>query len=82
MDRCEHDWQGPSDAECVDDLLVIPCQLEPGHVGAHWGVSPDRPIEDGSVTFGLLVQWDSGTSDLYDARDRPVQRQFKDRRTP
>jgi hypothetical protein len=74
--RCEHDWQGPADAECVDDLRVIPCQRVPGHRGPHIGVCDDLPIEEGSVRFGLVVQWDRGTDDLYDARDRLVQHQF------
>ena len=71
--RCQRDWQGPSDAECVDDLLVIHCDVDPkwhaNGVVDHHGVHPDT---------GRGVIWTSGTDNLCDAdTGRVVQYQFR-----
>jgi len=53
-DRCHGDWQGPSDDECVDDLLVVACEELRGHKDLHHGRCDD----------GLRVMWVKGTGNL------------------
>lgn len=75
--KCERDWQGPSDDECEDDLLVVTCQkITPDH-GVHVGVVLENH-PGGTAQFGVIVQWVSGTAELRRYSDGSVyRRQFK-----
>ena len=59
---CQRDWQGPSNAECEDDCLVIHCDVPPAQhangVVDHHGTHPDT---------GRGVAWRMGTDNLMDA---------------
>lgn len=65
---CQTDWQGPSDAECMDDLLVIACIRPFGH-------SMDRP-HVGHLDKPTPVYWWTGTGDLHYMGGRVARRQF------
>lgn len=71
MIRCGDLWQGPSDATCSDDLLVLRCDRLAGHDGKHRAEHPDT---------GERVGWYRGTGDLYAHHGGGIiQRQFTDR---
>lgn len=72
-ERCHDDWQGPSDAECYDDLLVIPCHVARFDI-PHRGIHPDT---------GESVMWYRGTGELLSAVDGTVvQAQFRPAAAP
>jgi len=66
--RCDTDWQGPSDEECVDDLLVISCEEPWRHEDLHHGHHPDTDE---------AVMWVKGTANLLRVSDGSIlQKQF------
>lgn len=63
-DRCERDWQGPSDDECVDTLLIVSCDRPAAHDGRHTGVVRcDRPRPHDR--HFIPVEWESSTGPLF-----------------
>lgn len=51
---CENTWQGPSDDECVDDLLTVRCTEFVGHDDLHHG-----------EVDGVAVMWESCAGTLW-----------------
>lgn len=76
--KCERDWQGPCDDDCMDDLLTVHCVrriLRPPHLH-HWHCGI---VEDETDAGFRVVWWLKGTEDLYDYKTNDVyRRQFAD----